>query len=159
LNELHEAAVDVLEEAVDSSGLRAPYTTRLIGDPTDATSYYVIADGGIRYSGDITKAIAVGASSTMIGSLFAGTGGQTLAGAERYFTPQLKEYESLILNAETRIAELESAIFRQVCRQVGDCGERILGVAAALAQIDVLSNFAEVAVNYFPAYFQGMPIG
>ncbi len=73
---------------------------------------------------------------------------QTLAGAERYFTPQLKEYESLILNAETRIAELESSIFRQVCRQVGDCGERILGIAAALAQIDVLSDFAEVAVRY-----------
>ena len=73
---------------------------------------------------------------------------QTLAGAERYFTPQLKEYESLILNAETRIAELESSIFRQVCRQVGDSGERILAVAAALAQIDVLSAFAEVAVRH-----------
>jgi len=73
---------------------------------------------------------------------------QTLAGAERYFTPQLKEYESLILNAETRIAELESSIFRQVCRQVGDTGERILGIAAALAQTDVLSAFAEVAARY-----------
>jgi DNA mismatch repair protein MutS len=73
---------------------------------------------------------------------------QTLANGERYFTPQLKEYESLILNAETRIAELEGSIFRQVCRQVGDCGERILGIAAALAQIDVLSGFAEVAVRY-----------
>jgi len=73
---------------------------------------------------------------------------QTLAGAERYFTPQLKEYESLILNAETRIAELESSIFRQVCRQVGDSGERILAVAAALAQIDVLSAFAEVAARH-----------
>ena len=73
---------------------------------------------------------------------------QTLTNGERYFTPQLKEYESLILNAETRIAELESSIFRQVCRQVGDCGERILGIAAALAQIDVLSAFAEVAVRH-----------
>ena len=73
---------------------------------------------------------------------------QTLANGERYFTPQLKEYESLILNAETRIVELESALFRQVCRQVGDCAERILGIAAALAQIDVLSTFAEVAVRY-----------
>jgi DNA mismatch repair protein MutS len=73
---------------------------------------------------------------------------QTLAGAERYFTPQLKEYESLILNAETRIAELEGSIFRQCCRQVGDCGERILGIAAALAEIDVLSAFAEVAVRH-----------
>ena len=73
---------------------------------------------------------------------------QTLAGAERYFTPQLKEYEALILNAETRIAELESSLFRQVCRQVGDCGDRILGIAAALAQIDVLSDFAEVAARY-----------
>jgi len=73
---------------------------------------------------------------------------QTLAGAERYFTPQLKEYESLILNAETRIADLESSIFRQVCRQVGDCGERILSIAAALAQIDVLSAFAEIAVRH-----------
>ncbi len=73
---------------------------------------------------------------------------QTLAGAERYFTPQLKEYESLILNAETRIAELEASIFRQVCRQVGDSAERILGIATALAQIDGLSAFAEVAVRY-----------
>jgi len=73
---------------------------------------------------------------------------QTLANGERYFTPQLKEYESLILNAETRIADLESTLFRQVCRQVGDCAERILGIAAALAQIDVLSAFAEVAVRY-----------
>ena len=73
---------------------------------------------------------------------------QTLTNGERYFTPQLKEYESLILTAETKIAELESSIFRQVCRQVGDCGERILGIAAALAQIDVLSAFAEVAVRH-----------
>ncbi len=73
---------------------------------------------------------------------------QTLAGAERYFTPQLKEYESLILSAESRISELENAIFRQVCRQVGGWSDRVLGIASAIAQIDVLSAFAEVAARY-----------
>jgi DNA mismatch repair protein MutS len=73
---------------------------------------------------------------------------QTLTGAERYFTPQLKEYESLILNAESRIAELEGTIFRQVCRQIGGSGDRILAVAAALARVDVLAAFAEAAARY-----------
>jgi len=72
---------------------------------------------------------------------------QTLVGAERFFTPELKEYESLILNAQERLAELEGAIFRQVCQQVAASAERILGVASALAQIDVFSSLAEVAVR------------
>jgi len=73
---------------------------------------------------------------------------QTLAGGERYFTPQLKEYESLILSAESRITELETAIFRQVCSQVGGGSDRILGTAAAVAQADVLCSFAEAAARY-----------
>jgi len=73
---------------------------------------------------------------------------QTLAGGERYFTPQLKEYESLILSAESRITELETAIFRQVCSQVGGGSDRILGTAAAVAQADVLCAFAEAAARY-----------
>jgi DNA mismatch repair protein MutS len=73
---------------------------------------------------------------------------QTLANGERYFTPQLKEYESLILNAETRIADLESSIFRQVCHQVGGSADRILGVASAVAQVDVFCAFAEAAARY-----------
>jgi len=72
---------------------------------------------------------------------------QTLVGAERYFTPQLKEYESVILTAESRISELETAIFRQVCRQVDGWSEQILKVAAGVARIDVLSAFAEVAAR------------
>jgi DNA mismatch repair protein MutS len=73
---------------------------------------------------------------------------QTLVGAERFFTPQLKEYESLILSAASRISELETAIFRQVCRQVAGWGDRILSIAAALARTDVLAAFAEAAVRY-----------
>ena len=73
---------------------------------------------------------------------------QTLTGAERFFTPELKEYESIILNAQDRIIELEEAIFRQVCQQIAGFGERILASAKALAEVDVFSSFAEVAVRH-----------
>ena len=73
---------------------------------------------------------------------------QTLVGGERFFTPQLKEYESLILTAQDRIAELEAAIFRRVCQQVAAEGERILRLAYALAQLDVFAALGEVAVRY-----------
>jgi DNA mismatch repair protein MutS len=73
---------------------------------------------------------------------------QTLTEAERFFTPELKEYESLILNAQEKIADLEAAIFRQVCQQISAVSEQILAIARAIAQIDALSSFAQVAVRY-----------
>jgi len=73
---------------------------------------------------------------------------QTLAGVERYFTPELKEYESAVLNAQERIEELEGNLYRQVCQQVGADGERVLALASALAQLDVLTALAEAAVRY-----------
>ena len=75
---------------------------------------------------------------------------QTLADAERFFTPELKEYESLILSAQDRITELEATIFGQLCQQVSAQGERILATARAIAEIDVLAGLAEAAAynNY-----------
>jgi DNA mismatch repair protein MutS len=73
---------------------------------------------------------------------------QTLVNAERFFTPQLKEYESLILNAQDRLAELEGTIFRQVMGQVGASNERIMETASAIARIDVFSSLGEVAAIY-----------
>ena len=73
---------------------------------------------------------------------------QTLVGGERFFTPELKEYESLILNARERITELEANIFHRVCHQVATASERILAVADALANLDVFSSLAEVALRY-----------
>ncbi|MDE2968804.1 MAG: DNA mismatch repair protein MutS, partial [Chloroflexota bacterium] len=70
---------------------------------------------------------------------------QTLVNAERFITPELKEYEALILNAEERLEELESAIFRQVCRQVADEAARILETASAVAQADLYRGLAEAA--------------
>ncbi|GAJ14323.1 unnamed protein product, partial [marine sediment metagenome] len=73
---------------------------------------------------------------------------QTLVGGERFFTPELKEYESLILNAQERIAELEASLFRQICHQVGTASEQILAVANAIANVDVFSSLAEVALRH-----------
>jgi DNA mismatch repair protein MutS len=75
---------------------------------------------------------------------------QTLVNSERFITPELKEYESLILNAQERILDLESTIFRQVCEQVGAFAEHLLGAARALAHLDVYATLAEVALlhNY-----------
>jgi len=73
---------------------------------------------------------------------------QTLAEAERFFTPELKEYESLILNAQEKITDMETAIFRQICQQLIAVGGQILATASAIAQIDVLSSLAEVAVRH-----------
>ena len=70
---------------------------------------------------------------------------QTLVNAERFITPQMKEYESLILNAQERIAELESTLFRQVCGQIADAASSIMTVARAIAQVDAFASLAEVA--------------
>jgi len=72
---------------------------------------------------------------------------QTLANCERFYTPQLKEYETLILNAQERMIDLERTIFNQVCRQIAELGEKIMESGRALARVDVYSCLAEVAVR------------
>jgi DNA mismatch repair protein MutS len=73
---------------------------------------------------------------------------QTLVNGERFFTPELKEYESLILNARDRMEAMEADLFRRVCRQVAASSERILSLAETLAHLDVFTALAEVAVRY-----------
>ncbi|MBT3391090.1 MAG: DNA mismatch repair protein MutS [Chloroflexi bacterium] len=70
---------------------------------------------------------------------------QTLVRAERYITPELKEYESLVLNAEERIKDVERRLFLDVCQRLAGSATRILATARALAQLDVLATLAEVA--------------
>ncbi len=70
---------------------------------------------------------------------------QTLVGGERYVTEQLKEYESRILSAGERIAELEKEIFRGVCDQVAAAAGPVLALAAAIAELDVAAALAEAA--------------
>ncbi len=73
---------------------------------------------------------------------------QTLVGAERYVTPQLKEYETRILTAADRIGEIEAQVFRQVCAQVAADSGQILSLAAAVAELDVAVALAEAAARY-----------
>ncbi len=72
---------------------------------------------------------------------------QTLVNAERYITPELKEYESIILNASELLNERERTIFKQICRDVGAAGPRLLQLARTLATLDVATTLAEVAVR------------
>lgn len=72
---------------------------------------------------------------------------QTLANAERFVTPELKEYEDQILHAEERAIVLEQELFAQVCALVLQHLRAVQAVAAAIAHIDVLSCFAWVAVR------------
>lgn len=73
---------------------------------------------------------------------------QTLANAERYTTPELKELESKVLGAEERMTELEPELFAQVCRAVATQTKRLQATARALATLDALASLAEVAVLY-----------
>jgi DNA mismatch repair protein MutS len=70
---------------------------------------------------------------------------QTLVNAERYITPEMKEYETLVLNAEERIREIEARLFREVCGQLAASANRLLSTARVLAQLDVLASLAEAA--------------
>jgi DNA mismatch repair protein MutS len=72
---------------------------------------------------------------------------QTLTDGERYITPELKEYENMVLHAAERIAELERQLFGQVQRTIAADAERLLATAGALGELDVLASFAEVAVR------------
>src|SRR5258706_8037225 len=70
---------------------------------------------------------------------------QTLVNAERFITPELKEYETLVLNAEEQIREIELRTFREICAELARAASRLLSTARALADVDVLSALGEAA--------------
>ncbi|WP_051273186.1 DNA mismatch repair protein MutS [Desulfotruncus alcoholivorax] len=72
---------------------------------------------------------------------------QTLVNAERYITPQLKEYEELIMGAEDRLTQLEYDLFSELRQKVCKEVPRIQQLANILAVLDVLISLAEAAQN------------
>ena len=72
---------------------------------------------------------------------------QTLTNAERYITPQLKEYETLILNADERIAEIEARLLSEINTVIGSHAKALMSAAHTIARLDVAAALAEVAVR------------
>ncbi len=70
---------------------------------------------------------------------------QTLVNAERYITPEMKDYEAQVLSAEEQIRELEAKVFRSVCAQVAAEASRLHQLAGLIARLDVVLSLAEVA--------------
>ena len=73
---------------------------------------------------------------------------QTLANAERFITPKLKEQEDLILNAEDKIINLEYELFTSIREETKKYIPKIQEVAQVLSELDVILSFAVVAESY-----------
>jgi DNA mismatch repair protein MutS len=75
---------------------------------------------------------------------------QTLVGAERFTTPELKEYETKILDAQEKSVEIERRLFAELRTAIAGEAKRIRQTALALAEVDVLTSLAHIAAlrNY-----------
>ena len=73
---------------------------------------------------------------------------QTLVNAERFITPELKEYETKVLGAEEAICQLEYRIFEEIRKQVAGFTPKLQKTASAVATLDVLCSLAEIADRY-----------
>jgi DNA mismatch repair protein MutS len=82
---------------------------------------------------------------------------QTLVNAERFTTPELKEYESKILDAEEKIVEIERGLFAELRSAIAAEAKRIRQTALALAEVDTLAGLAHIAAmrNYCRPNFDG----
>ncbi len=70
---------------------------------------------------------------------------QTLVNAERFISPELKEFEHKIYSAEEKIGYLENKLFHELREEIGKSAEHIRSVAKKLAHLDVILSFADVA--------------
>ncbi len=86
---------------------------------------------------------------------------QTLAGAERYLTPELKEKESVVLNGEQAIFAREREVFTELCAEVARSAEGLLRSAEAIGELDALVSLAAAAIEHGwarPVVFDGYDI-
>ncbi len=72
---------------------------------------------------------------------------QTLSNAERYITPELKEYEDTIINSKAKIEDLEYYLFKEISKNIKEQKTLLSKLAEKLAYLDVIVSFATVAVE------------
>src|SRR5579875_2987114 len=72
---------------------------------------------------------------------------QTLVNAERFTSPELKDYERKVLEADQRILEIERRLFREIRESIAAEASRLRRTSAAIAQLDVLVNFSALAAE------------
>ena len=70
---------------------------------------------------------------------------QTLTGAERYLTPELKEREAIVLNAQQQVVAREAELLKQLCERVAAAAQPVLGSAQAAGEADALQSLAATA--------------
>src|SRR5581483_6016015 len=85
---------------------------------------------------------------------------QTLVNAERFTTPELKEYEAKVLDAQEKIVEIERRLFTELRTAIAAEAKRIRQTSLALAEVDVLAGLAFMAQNrgYCRPQFAGEPV-
>jgi len=85
---------------------------------------------------------------------------QTLVNAERFTSPELKDYERKVLDADERILEIERRLYREIRESIAAQASRLRQTSSAIAQLDVLTNFARLAAerNYSrPSFSESEP--
>ena len=70
---------------------------------------------------------------------------QTLVNGERFITPELKEYETIVLNAEENIHAIENRVFKEICGDLKKSFRKLLNVSRFIGMLDVLLSFSQVA--------------
>ncbi len=123
----------------------------------DATGIRTLKVGYNRVFGYYLEITAAALASAERDRLQRGDGGpalpveyipkQSLANATRYFTPQLKEYETLVLTAEETLASMEADIYRTLLLRLAEHAAALRELAAVIAYIDTTSSLAAVAVE------------
>jgi DNA mismatch repair protein MutS len=137
----YDTAIDELKE-ISSSG--KDFITSLQAREREKTGVSSLKVGFNRVFGyyiEVTKANASQVPEEYIRK-------QTLVNAERFITPELKEYEGKVLGAEERLKNLEYDVFVKIREQISGETEKLQETSAAIAELDALHSLAYIAKKY-----------